>query len=64
MAAPACKPSDAKPSFKKGGDKQMAYLTAAVESVMKKGLEKAMKSKKRKRNHAYDSPSSSDFDSE
>jgi hypothetical protein len=42
----------------------MAYLTAAVESVMKKGLEKAMKSKKHKRNRAYDSPSSSDSDSE
>jgi hypothetical protein len=36
MAVAAHKPSDAKPSFKKGGDKQMAYLTAAVESVMKK----------------------------
>jgi hypothetical protein len=33
----------------------MAYLTAAVEFVMKKGLKKAMKSKKRKRNCAYDS---------
>ena len=41
----------------------MAYLTAAVESVMKKGLKKAMKSKKRKCNHANDSPSSSDSDS-
>jgi hypothetical protein len=41
---------------KRGGDKQMAYLTAAVESVMKKGLKKAMKSKKRKHNRAYDSP--------
>jgi hypothetical protein len=57
------KPSDAKPSSKKGGDKQMAYLTDAVESVMKKGLKKAMKSKKRKRNRTYDSPSSSDSDS-
>jgi hypothetical protein len=38
----------------------MAYLTTAVESVMKKGLKKAMKSKKRKRNHTYDSPSISD----
>jgi hypothetical protein len=58
------KPSGAKPSSKLGGDKQMAYLMAAVESVMKKGLKKAMKSKKRKRNHAYDSPSSSDSNSE
>jgi hypothetical protein len=63
MAAATRKPVDAKPSSKKGGDKQMAYLTAAVESVMKKGLKKAMISKKRKRNHAYDSPSSSDSDS-
>jgi hypothetical protein len=38
----------------------MAYLTAAVESLVKKRLKKAMKSKKRKRNHAYDSPSNSD----
>jgi hypothetical protein len=30
---------------------------------MKKGLKKAMKSKKRKCNRAYDSPSSSDSDS-
>jgi hypothetical protein len=64
MAAAARKPGDAKPSFKKGGDKQMAYLTAAVESVTKKGLKKVMKSKKHKRNCAYDSPSSSDSDSE
>jgi hypothetical protein len=63
MAVAAHKPGDAKPSSKKGGDKQMAYLTAAVEFVMKKGLKKAMKSKKRKRNRAYDSPSSSDSDS-
>jgi hypothetical protein len=64
MAAAGRKPGGAKPSYKSGGDKQMAYLTAAVESVMKKGLKKAMKSKKRKRNRAYDSPSSSDSDSE
>ncbi len=63
MATAACKPSDAKPSSKKGGNKQMAYLTAAVESVMKKGLKKSMKSKKRKRNRSYDVPSSSDSDS-
>jgi hypothetical protein len=63
VAAVGGKPSDAKLSSKKGGNKQMAYLTAAVESVMKKGLKKAMKSKKRKRNRAYDSPSSSDSDS-
>jgi hypothetical protein len=41
----------------------MAYLMAAVESVMKKGLKKAMTSKKHKRNCAYDTPSSSDSDS-
>jgi hypothetical protein len=41
----------------------MAYLTATVESLVKKGLKKAMKGKKHKRNRAYDS-SSSDFDSE
>ncbi len=64
MAAAAHKPSDAKKPSEKGGNKQMAYLTATVESLMKKGLKKAMKSKKCKRNHAYDSPSSSDSDSE
>jgi hypothetical protein len=63
VAAAGRKPGGAKPSSKLGGDKQMAYLTAAVESVMKKGLKKAMKSKKRKCNHANDSPSSSDSDS-
>jgi hypothetical protein len=42
----------------------MAYLMATVESLMKKGLKKAMKSKKCKRNRAYDLPSSNDFDSE
>ncbi len=62
-AADARKPGDAKTSSKKGGDKQMAYLTAAVESVMKEGLKKAIKSKKRKRKRTYDSPSSSDSDS-
>jgi hypothetical protein len=64
VAAAGRKPSGAKPSSKLGGNKQMAYLTAAVESVMKKGLKKAMKSKKCKRNHAYNSPSISDSDSE
>ncbi len=63
VAAAACKSGDAKPSSKKGGDKQMAYLTATVESLMKKGLKKAMKSKKHKGNRAYDSPSSSNSDS-
>jgi hypothetical protein len=57
------KPADAKKPARKGGNKQMAYLTATVESLVKKGLKKAMKGKKRKRNRAYDS-SSSDSDSE
>jgi hypothetical protein len=56
------KPADAKKLAKKGGDKQMAYLTATVESLVKKGLKKAMKGKKHKRNCAYDS-FSSDSDS-
>jgi hypothetical protein len=55
------KPTDAKKPAKKGGDKQMAYMTATVETLVKKGLKKAMKGKKRKRNRAYDS-SSSDSD--
>ncbi len=63
MDTAAHKSGDAKLTSKKGGEKQMAYLTATVESLMKKGLKKAMKSKKRKRNHAYDSPRSSDSDS-
>ncbi len=41
----------------------MAYLMATVESLVKKGLKKAVKGKKRKRNRAHDS-SSSDSDSE
>ncbi len=54
------KPANAKKPTKKGGDQQMAYLMAAVESLVKKGLKKAMKGKKRKRSHAYDSSSNSD----
>jgi hypothetical protein len=53
------KPANAKKPAKKGGDQQMAYLTAAVESLVKKGLKKAMKGKKRKRSCAYDSSSDS-----
>ncbi len=41
----------------------MAYLLATVETPVKKGLKKAIKGKKPRRNCAYDS-SSSDFDSE
>jgi hypothetical protein len=52
------KPTNAKKPAKKGGDQQMAYLMATVESLVKKGLKKAMKGKKRKRNRAYDSSSS------
>jgi hypothetical protein len=40
MAATARKSNDAKLSSKKGGDKQMTYLTATVESLIKKGLRK------------------------
>ncbi len=54
------KPANAKKPAKKGGNQQMVYLTAAVESLVKKGLEIAMKGKKRKRNRAYDSSSDSD----
>jgi hypothetical protein len=64
VAAAGRKPGGAKQSSKLGGNEQMAYLTAVVESVMKKGLKKVMKSKKHKRNRAYDSPSSSDSDPE
>jgi hypothetical protein len=64
VAMAACKPGDAKLSSKKGGNKQMAYLMAAIESVMKKGLKKAIKSQKCKRNCPYELPSSSDSDSE
>ncbi len=56
-------PANAKKPAKKGGNQQMAYLTATIESLVKKGLKKAMKGKKRKRNRANDS-SSSDSDSE
>ena len=40
VAVAGRKPSGAKLSSKFGGDKQMAYLMAAIESVMKKGLRK------------------------
>jgi hypothetical protein len=49
------KPAEAKKPAKKGGDKQMAYLLATVETLVKKGLKKVMKGKKRKRNRACDS---------
>jgi hypothetical protein len=56
------KPADARKPTKKGGNKQMTYLRATIESLVKKGLKKAMKIKKPKRSHAYES-SSSDSDS-
>ncbi len=49
---------NAKKSAKKGDNQQMAYLMAAVESLVKKGFKKLMKGKKRKR---HDSSSNSDF---
>jgi hypothetical protein len=52
------KPAEAKKPAKNGGNKQMAYLSATVEALVKKGLKKAMKSKKHMRNCAYDSSSS------
>ncbi len=57
-----CKPANAKKPAKKGGNQQMAYLMATVESLVRKGLKKAMKGKKHTRNYTYES-SSSDFDS-
>ncbi len=38
----------------------MAYLTAAVESLLKKALKKVMKGKKCKHSCPYDSSSNSD----
>jgi hypothetical protein len=49
------KPAEAKKPAKKGGNKQMAYLFATVETLVKKGLKKAMKGKNCKCNRAYDS---------
>jgi hypothetical protein len=51
------KPAEAKKADKKGGDKQMAYLSATVETLVKKGLKKAMNGKKHKCNRAYEYPS-------
>jgi hypothetical protein len=53
------KPSDAKKPFKKGGHKQVAYLMAAIESLVKKGLKKAAKCKKCKPCSYYSSSSNS-----
>jgi hypothetical protein len=57
------KPAEAKKPAKKGGDKQMAYLLATVETLVKRGLKKVINGKKCKRNRAHNS-SSSDSDSE
>jgi hypothetical protein len=62
VAAAAGRPFQVKKPFKKRGNKQMAYLTATIEYLVKKGLKKAAKSKKRKR-CSYDT-SSSDSNSE
>jgi hypothetical protein len=62
VAAAALKPSDATKLFKKEGEKQVAYLTTAVKSLVKKGLKKAMKSKKCKRRSHDLSSSNSDLE--
>ena len=51
VAATAGKPYEKKPYKKNGGgsDKQMAYLTATTESLVKKGIKKAGKKKRKKR---------------
>ncbi len=55
------KPYKKKPYKKDGGgnDKQMAYLSEAIESLVRKGLKKAVK-KHRKKRSRDDSSSSSD----
>ncbi len=40
------RPAEAKKPTKKGGNKQMAYLSATIETLVKKGLKKATKGKK------------------
>jgi hypothetical protein len=57
VAAASGKPSKARKPFKKECNKQMAYLTATIKSLVNKGLKKAAKSKKRKP-CSYDSSSS------
>jgi hypothetical protein len=63
VAATAKKPFKKKPYKKHGGgdDKQLAYLIDAIESLMKKGLTKAVKKKCEKHSH---NNSSSNSDSE
>jgi hypothetical protein len=58
VAASAKKPNEKKPYKKHGGgdDKQMAFLTDAIESLVKKGLTKAFK--KHHKKHSRDNSSS------
>ena len=61
VAAAGKKPYKKKP-YKKdrgGNNKQLAYLTDAIESLVKKGLKKAVK-KKHKKHSCYNSSSDSD----
>jgi hypothetical protein len=61
VAAAGKKPYEKKPYKRDGGgnNKQMAYLLEAIESLVKKGLKKAVK-KHRKKRSCDDSSSSSD----
>jgi hypothetical protein len=61
VAASAKNPYNKKPYKRHGGgdDKQMAFLTDAIESLMKKGLKKAAK-KRRKKLSRENSSSNSD----
>ncbi len=54
VAAAGKKPYEKKPYKKDGGgnDKQVAFLTDAIESLVKKGLKKAAKKKHKKRSRA------------
>ncbi len=58
VAASGKKPYKKKPYKKDGGrnDKQMAFLTNHIESLMKKGLKKAVNKKHKK--HSHDNSSS------
>ena len=65
VAASATKLYKKKPykQFGGGDDKQMAYLTNTIKSLMKKGLKKAAKKKHKKRS-SNDSSSNSDSEQE
>ena len=63
VAATAGKPYEKKPYKKNGGrsDKQMAYVTATIESLVKKGIKKAGKKKRKKRSYeSFSSDSNSE----